>query len=141
MKRKAADAGLPERLACEPVQGQGAGPFAVYFPAGTDPNAGGGLRWEAQASVQQRNTYVLTAKSVSRAQQAQCCSQRLLRETIRPHRARGGARRPPSRRDALCLLSLPTLTPASTLHSQADDVVNYHGSSSNPEYAGALPCK
>lgn len=65
MKRKALEAGLPPRLVCEPVQGEGTGPFAVYFPAGTDPNAGGGLRWEAQASVQQRNSYVLSAKSVS----------------------------------------------------------------------------
>lgn len=64
-KRKASDAGMPQTLKAEPVEGSGVGPFAVYFPAGTDPNSKeAGLRWEASASVHQRNHYVLTAKTV-----------------------------------------------------------------------------
>eukprot|EP00887_Chlorella_sp_A99_P006690 scaffold3.g6690.t1 len=63
-KRKAQEAGLPPTLVAEPVEAQGVGPFAVYFPSGVEPNASSAaLRWEAAKSAQQKNHFVLSAKT------------------------------------------------------------------------------
>ena len=64
-KRKAAEAGLPDRLSQQPAPAKGTGPFLVYFPSRFQPNGDIACEWQAYAHRERRNQYVVVGQTVS----------------------------------------------------------------------------
>jgi len=64
-KRKAEEEGeLPDAIGMDQVEG--AGPFAVYFPSGFNPEkAAAECEWETFGHNQKKNQYAIVAKTVS----------------------------------------------------------------------------
>lgn len=64
-KRKADEAGLPDRLSQQPAPSKGTGPFLVYFPSRFQPNGDIACEWQAYAHRERRNQYVVVGQTVS----------------------------------------------------------------------------
>lgn len=125
MKRSAEAAGLGPRVSQEPASTSGTGPFIVYFPSRFEPNGDTACQWQAYAHKDRRNQYVLVAETVGGLQGSG-----------------GGPRGPPCRcrrRRRLAVARAPlAASPPLLLQKQQVDFV---GSTSNPEYSSALPCR
>jgi hypothetical protein len=123
-KRKASEAlgGLPSTLVQEPAGTSGTGPFTVHFPSRFDPTGDVACEWDAYAHSERRNQYVVVARTVSILMLA-------LRCTPQPNRLR---RHSQAHRRHFGNLLLPLLQKSE---------VDFVGSTSNPEYSSALPCR
>lgn len=118
-KRKASEAlgGLPSTLVQEPAKASGVGPFVVHFPSRFDPTGDVACEWDAYAHSERRNQYVVVARTVRTAR----CAPR-------------GARRTPP-----VSVTRTSASPPTSLPQKSE--VDFVGSTSNPEYSSALPCR
>ena len=126
----------PASLSQVPAGTSGTGPFVVYFPSRWEPEEGPACEWAAYGHRQRRGAFEVVAATVRGRGAGAGAGLGAL-----PPLATRRRSQPPLAAAARLLTPPRSLAPPLAPCSRQEGQVDFVGTTANPEYSGALPCR